>query len=87
MQVEFVLFAISILVLGVSTAFLFVPVVPRAITGTVSLLSLAFLLMLLYIKERRNAKIQRTFNEYFEELERDWQRKQREEQVGKDQLQ
>lgn len=56
---EFFLFAICILSLGVSIAFTFVSLLPyslRVIAGIVALLSFAFLVVLLYIKER-NAKV------------------------------
>jgi hypothetical protein len=63
---EFPLFAISVLILGVSIALAFVPVIPsslRVLAGIVALLSLAFLVMLLYIKER-NATMRRILREH-----------------------
>jgi heme A synthase len=62
---EFFLFAISVLALGVSIAFTFVPLLPyslRVVAGTIALLSLVFLVVLLYIKER-NAQIESMFIE------------------------
>jgi len=63
---EFPLFAISVLILGVSIALAFVPVIPsslRVLAGIVALVSLAFLVMLLYIKER-NATMRRILREH-----------------------
>jgi uncharacterized membrane protein len=67
---EFFLFAICILSLGVSITFTFVPLLPyslRVIAGIVALLSLAFLVVLLYIKER-NAKIESIYSDHFRKI-------------------